>query len=133
MGSVTELLVASLTVVLVAGSVWLLVTAVRALGQDFSLTARIFEAHVLVTTGPYRLVRNPIYTGLLGLLIATGLTLSPWRALLGGIVVYLLGTSLRIRIEERLLHATFGAVFETYLQTVPALIPFPRPHGGGRV
>jgi protein-S-isoprenylcysteine O-methyltransferase Ste14 len=69
-------------------------------------------------------VRHPIYAAMLGLMVATGLVISkPW-ALGVGVVLYLLGTTSRIRIEERLLLQQFGDRYEGYKSKVPALIPF---------
>ena len=53
----------------VSGAV-LMIAAVRTLGKQWSLTARVLEDHELVTSGPYRLVRHPIYTGLVALVLA---------------------------------------------------------------
>jgi protein-S-isoprenylcysteine O-methyltransferase Ste14 len=58
-----------------------------------------------------------------GMLIATGLTASPLLPLLAAAAVFLLGTWIRVRIEERLLRATFGSRFDDYARKVPALIP----------
>lgn len=103
------------------------VTAVRHLGKQWSLVARVADEHDLITSGPYAIVRHPIYTAMLGLLVATGMTFSSVPATLLGVVLYLLGTLIRTRIEERLLMATFGERYQAYARRVPALIPFSRP------
>ena len=97
--------------------------AARQLGKQWSLAARIVEDHSLIQDGPYRFVRNPIYTGMLGMLIATGLTVSPILPLLAASAIFLIGTYVRVRIEERLLRETFGPQFEDYKRRVPAVIP----------
>jgi protein-S-isoprenylcysteine O-methyltransferase Ste14 len=81
---------------------------------------------VLVTDGPYALVRHPIYTGMFGMLLATGLAVSRWHFLLAGAGLYWLGTVIRTRVEERLLRSAFGAAYDDYARRVPALIPLPR-------
>ena len=78
----------------------------------------------MITDGPYRLVRNPIYTGMFGLLLATGLAVSHWVGLLIAIAVYAVGTVIRVRSEEKLLRGAFGAEFDSYARHVPAVIPF---------
>jgi protein-S-isoprenylcysteine O-methyltransferase Ste14 len=60
---------------------------------------------------------------MLGMLIATGLAISDWIALFAAIVVFAIGTWIRVRIEERLLRETFGQSFEDYAREVPAVIP----------
>jgi protein-S-isoprenylcysteine O-methyltransferase Ste14 len=112
-----------LTIALEVCSIWLVLAAVRALGRQWSLTARVTEGHRLVVEGPYNLVRNPIYTGMLGMLIATGLALSRWPNLLLAILVFIVGTLIRVRSEERLLREAFGQEFEAYSSRVPAIIP----------
>jgi len=110
-------------VLLSAVSVWLGAAAVRALGKEWSLTARLVEGHRLVTEGPYALVRHPVYTGMAGKLLATGLTYSHWLGLLLGVVIFTAGTVVRVRSEERLLRAEFGAEFDAYARRVPAVVP----------
>jgi protein-S-isoprenylcysteine O-methyltransferase Ste14 len=112
-----------LALAIAAFSAWLVNSAARRLGKQWSLAARIVEDHALIQDGPYRFVRNPIYTGMFGMLIATGLTASPLLPLLAAAAVFLLGTWIRVRIEERLLRATFGSRFDDYARKVPALIP----------
>jgi protein-S-isoprenylcysteine O-methyltransferase Ste14 len=112
-----------LTLLLELYSLWLVRGAVRALGKQWSLTARVTEGHRLVIEGPYRIVRNPIYTGMLGMLLATGFAFSRWPALVVGVVVFITGTMIRVRSEEKLLRETFGEEFEAYAKRVPALIP----------
>jgi protein-S-isoprenylcysteine O-methyltransferase Ste14 len=123
LGISLEILLAFLTVCISIGSVWIVLFAVRTLGKQWSLSARIVTDHTLVTQGPYGLVRHPIYSGMIGMMIATGLAISTWEALLTAIIFGLVGTTIRIRSEEKLLRSTFGVEFDRYAQRVPALFP----------
>ena len=114
---------AILTVAIAVASAWMVNAAARRLGKQWALTARVVEGHELIQDGPYRLVRNPIYTGMLGMLLATGMALTQWIPLLIAIVIFIAGTYIRVRSEERLLRQAFGPEFETYARNVPALIP----------
>jgi protein-S-isoprenylcysteine O-methyltransferase Ste14 len=123
MPSWMEWVVAGVQVVIAGLSVWLSASAVRTLGKQWTYVARTIEGHELITQGPYHLVRNPIYLGMFGMMLAFGLSLAVWPALIGAIVIFLIGTFIRIRSEEKLLRATFGAQFEDYAQRVPAFLP----------
>ncbi len=112
-----------IAVALAIASVLLVIAAIKTLGKEWSITARVVTGHKLATKGPYDFVRHPIYTGMLGMLLATGIAVSYWPALLVAIAVYSGGTWIRIRSEERLLRETFGAEFEAYSRRVPALLP----------
>jgi protein-S-isoprenylcysteine O-methyltransferase Ste14 len=118
-----ELLTAAIAMAAAIGSVILIMAAVKTLGKEWGITARMVEDHKLATKGPYACVRHPIYTGMLGMLIATGLAISHWIALVAAIVIFGIGTLIRVRIEERLLRETFGQQFEEYAREVPAVIP----------
>ncbi len=119
-----EILLAILTMVLAITTVWFCSTAIRALGKQWSLAARLVEGHKLVKEGPYSVVRNPIYTGMFGMLLATGLAVSHWIGVLVAVVVFAIGTAIRVRSEETLLREAFGREFEDYARAVPAVIPF---------
>jgi protein-S-isoprenylcysteine O-methyltransferase Ste14 len=101
--------------------------ALRTLDKQWSLTARVRADHALVTHGPFAHVRHPIYTALLGLLVATGLACADGRALLLASAVYLAGTLWRADREERLLRGMFGAAYDAYAARVPRLLPSLRP------
>jgi protein-S-isoprenylcysteine O-methyltransferase Ste14 len=113
-----------LACVLAVSSVALVLVSVRTLGKQWTVAARLVEGHNLVTQGPYRVVRNPIYTGMFGMLVATGIVFTRWPALLIAIAIFLAATIRRIRVEERLLSSQFGAEFKQYCEQVPnALLP----------
>ena len=114
---------ALLAVAIAIGSVLLVHSAARQLGKQWALAARLIEGHDLIQDGPYRFVRNPIYTGMFGMLLATGLAICQWNQLAIAIVVFFAGTYIRIQSEERLLRQAFGAEFDAYKKRVPALIP----------
>ena len=120
---VLEVILALITAVIAFGSVWIVMAAVRTLGKEWSVTARLVEGHKLATDGPYRFVRHPIYIGMLGMLLATGLAISHWAALIAALVIFFIGTIIRVRSEERLLREQFGAEFDQYKRQVVALIP----------
>src|SRR5262249_50775826 len=99
--------------------------AVRTLDRQWSYTARLVEDHQLVTRGPYGIVRHPIYTAMLGKLIATNFAFGHWLGLLIAVPVFVIGTLVRIRSEEKLLREAFGSQYEDYASRVPAFIPIP--------
>src|ERR1043165_8026706 len=107
---ILEIALAILTMLLAIFSVWFCAAAIRTLGAQWSLAARVVEGHKLVTRGPYSVVRNPIYTGMLGMLLATGLAVSHWIGLLLAIVMFAIGTVIRVNSEERLLREMFARV-----------------------
>jgi protein-S-isoprenylcysteine O-methyltransferase Ste14 len=119
-----EIAVTVSALVLAALSLGLMWRAIIVLGKQWAYVARIVEGHTLITEGPYNLVRNPIYTGMFGMLLATGLAASRWPMLIAAIIFFLSGTWIRVRREENLLRQSFGAEFEVYLSRVPALIPW---------
>jgi protein-S-isoprenylcysteine O-methyltransferase Ste14 len=123
-GHALEIGLALLTIVLTVTTVWFCSAAIRALGKQWSLAARVVEGHKLVKEGPYSVVRNPIYTGMFGMLLATGLAVSHWLGLVMAIGLFVIGTFIRIHSEEKLLRDVFGSEFEEYAARVPAVIPF---------
>ena len=122
-GIVLEIILAFVTVIISSGSVWLVLSSVRTLGKQWTVTAQTVENHKFITDGPYRYVRNPIYAGMLGMIVATGLIMSTWYALLIALFCGWAGTMIRIRSEEKLLLAAFGEEFILYTRKVPALFP----------
>jgi protein-S-isoprenylcysteine O-methyltransferase Ste14 len=115
--------VSVLAFVIALASVALVNWAARSLGKQWSLEARLVEGHELIEDGPYRFVRNPIYTGMFGMLIATGMIGMRWELLAVAVVLFAAGTYVRIRAEEQLLRGAFGVRFEEYARRVWALIP----------
>ncbi|MDF3294139.1 methyltransferase family protein [Streptomyces silvisoli] len=103
----------------------LLLWARWVLGTMWASIPMVQEHHELRTDGPYRLVRHPIYTGLLGLVIGAMLAcgFGIWIVILAATVPWLLR---RVRIEDAMMVSQFGASYEAYRAHVPALIP--RPH-----
>lgn len=79
-----QYVVALLILLLVIASIWLITAAVRTLGKQWSLQARVLETHELIRRGPYRVVRNPIYTGMFGMLITASLACGHWVGLILG-------------------------------------------------
>jgi protein-S-isoprenylcysteine O-methyltransferase Ste14 len=110
-------------IALAYASASLAVWARRELGREWSLTARVLAGHRLVTSGPYALVRHPIYSAMLGLWIATALAVARPFGVALGIVPLVWGTMIRVRSEDALLHASFGETFEAWARKVPALLP----------
>jgi protein-S-isoprenylcysteine O-methyltransferase Ste14 len=101
-------------------------SAVRHLGRQFRVNAGLYEDHQLVRTGPYAIVRHPIYSSLLAILGSTLFLLTPWVWALVSLAVFIAGTEIRVRTEDGLLAARFGSEFTRYQRSVPAYIPFIR-------
>jgi protein-S-isoprenylcysteine O-methyltransferase Ste14 len=102
-------------------------TATRALGrQHLRFDAAIGAEHELVRSGPYRLVRHPIYTSMLCVLWGIGFMAASPLMFVVATAVFLVGTEIRVRIEDELLGARFGEQFESYRQSTRAYLPLLR-------
>jgi protein-S-isoprenylcysteine O-methyltransferase Ste14 len=118
-----EIILTGLTIAIALASVWFCYAAARTLGKQWALVARVVEGHELVMSGPYAVVRNPIYLAMLGMLIASGLAATRWPILVAALVVFQIGTAIRIRSEEKILREAFGVKFDEYARRVPAFLP----------
>src|SRR6185437_11164949 len=101
-------------------------TGTRALGRHLRLDAALNPDHELVRSGPYRVIRHPIYASMLCVLLGTGFLVARWALLIAGVLVFIAGTEIRVRIEEKLLASRFGDEFLEYRRGVPAYIPLIR-------
>jgi protein-S-isoprenylcysteine O-methyltransferase Ste14 len=99
-------------------------TSVRALGRQWRIDAGLNPEHQLVRSGAYRVVRHPIYTSMICVLLGTGFMVAPPLLFLAAFVLLIVGTEIRVRIEDALLASRFGGEFTEYQRTVPAYIPF---------
>ncbi len=97
--------------------------AVLTLGRFFKVTVSIQAGHRVVRSGPYRRLRHPSYTGLLAILSGLGLMLGTWLGLAALIVLPLVGTLIRIRVEEAVLLEALGSEYADYAATTRRLIP----------
>ena len=110
-------------VFLTAGGLLFAVWARLHLGRNWSGSVTIKEGHELVMSGPYSLVRHPIYTGLLVALLGSTLALGDWR----GVLAFALAAGAlwrKLRVEERWMRQQFGDAYQFYSRRVAALIPF---------
>ncbi len=114
---------------------WVLV-AVAALGLTFTWWARLYLGrlwsssvtkkadHHVVDTGPYAIVRHPIYTGIIAAVLATAV-LKGSPAAIAGALLMTFGLWIKARLEERFLREQLGAdAYDSYRRKVPMLVPF---------
>jgi len=97
--------------------------AMRTLGAAYTRTLRTEADQALMTSGPYRWIRHPGYAASIAVWVGAALAFHSWVA--AGLVAILLGLAYgyRIRSEERMLAATFGAAYEAYARRTARLIP----------
>ncbi len=93
------------------------------LGRNWSGTVTLKENHELIVRGPYRLVRHPIYTGLLAMLLATVIQQGHIAAMLGLVIAF---ASLWIKLirEEEVMGKQFPDQYAAYRRRVSRIIPF---------
>jgi protein-S-isoprenylcysteine O-methyltransferase Ste14 len=97
------------------------------LGRLWSSAITRKEGHRVIDTGPYGLVRHPIYTGLIAAILATGAAVATVTALLGALMIAF-GLWQKARMEEHFLTIELGAdAYGPYCGRVPMLVPF-LPH-----
>jgi protein-S-isoprenylcysteine O-methyltransferase Ste14 len=102
-------------------------TAIRNLGKQLRIEAGLYADHELVRSGPYRVVRHPIYAGMLAMYLATALIWTPRVAsAVIGLVLMIAGIEIRLRAEDSLLASRFGKQFEVYRTSTAAYLPFVR-------
>jgi len=93
------------------------------LGKLWSGAVTRKENHRVVDTGPYAVVRHPIYTGLLGATLVTAIAEATVPALLA-LAVIATGLWLKARLEEDFLRRELGDAYDAYRRRVPMLLPF---------
>jgi protein-S-isoprenylcysteine O-methyltransferase Ste14 len=96
------------------------------IGKNVSETVLIKEDHELVTSGPYKWVRHPLYGTALLLLFSISITFGDWILLVGSLVGLIAFRLLVIPTEEKLLLEAFGEEFEYYQSRTGALFPWIR-------
>ena len=99
------------------------VWAVAALGRSFRTTVEVDPGQPVVSSGPYRWIRHPSYTGLLLIVAGFGLALGNWLSFLACLVVPLPALLWRIRVEEAELTGVLGDAYRTYQARTTRLLP----------
>ena len=96
---------------------------IRHLGKQWRIQAALSKDHELITSGPYKFIRHPIYASMLAMFIASVFLLGrlPWWPI--GFALFLAGIETRMHIEDALLQNRFGARFEEWIKAVPAYLP----------
>ena len=94
----------------------------RTLGGNWSATVTLKQGHTLTTGGPYRWVRNPIYTGILLMIVGTALVVGRGRGWLA-LLLALAALLVKIQQEERFMQRQFPQDFPAYRRRTAALLP----------
>ena len=93
------------------------------LASNWSSAVTIKKDHELITTGPYALVRHPIYTGILTGFVGTAIALSEVRGIIGFVLLFV-ALWAKLRTEEEWMRSEFGETYATYAHQTAALVPY---------
>ena len=93
------------------------------LGSNWSRSVTIKQDHELITTGPYAMVRHPIYTGILTGFIGMAIAISQVRGVIV-FVLFFLAFWIKLRMEEQWMRSQFGETYATYARKTAALAPY---------
>ena len=97
--------------------------AILTLGRLFTQSVMVRERHVVVASGPYRVLRHPAYTGTLLTLVGLMLTLDNWLSVVAVTVGFFAGHIPRIRVEERVLEENLGESYREFERTHKRIVP----------
>jgi protein-S-isoprenylcysteine O-methyltransferase Ste14 len=93
------------------------------LGKYWSARVTLAEDHQLIQSGPYQLVRNPMYLGILLGMFGTAVVIGQLRGMLAATAV-LFALLWKIKAEEKILSNHFGERFQQYKKNAKSIIPF---------
>lgn len=93
------------------------------LGKNWSLSVQEKEDHQLIQNGMYKVVRHPIYTGLLFLFLGNVIIVGDYRGIIAILIVFI-SFWFKLIKEEKLLFETFGIRYLEYKKRTKALIPY---------
>lgn len=105
-----------------ASGLWLAGSAIREIGTG-ALGYVSPRADHLSTTGPYRLMRHPIYAGVTLILTGIAAGLRSWPGLLVVVALFVPAASYRARLEEEALAKRFGKEWQEYAKKTPPILP----------
>jgi protein-S-isoprenylcysteine O-methyltransferase len=114
----------ALSAILTVAGMTLRWVSIRTLGRFFTVNIAIRHDQYVVTSGPYRFIRHPSYSGLLSAFLGLGLYLANWLSLLVIIIPIAWATLNRIDKEEEALLAGLGPPYKAYCDKTKRLIPW---------
>ena len=97
--------------------------AIIHLGRFFTVNVAIAEDHELITTGPYRYVRHPSYTGTLLIFLGFGLCMLNIFSVAAVFLPIFVAFFWRMHVEEAALHEAFGDRYQAYVARTRRIIP----------
>jgi protein-S-isoprenylcysteine O-methyltransferase Ste14 len=112
-----------LAFVLAGGGLGLRFAAINSLGRLFSTRVQIHSNHQLITSGPYRAIRHPSYSGILLAFAGAGIAFGDVLALLILLIPGFMVINARVELEEQWLTRAFGEQYLNYCQRTQKLIP----------
>jgi protein-S-isoprenylcysteine O-methyltransferase Ste14 len=110
---------ASVTIAGLLFAIW----ARQHLATNWSSSVTIKQGHELITSGPYAVVRHPIYTGILTGFLGTAIALAQVRGIVG-LVLLFISFWAKLRLEEKFMRSQFGETYATYAHQTAALVPY---------
>src|SRR5579863_1974802 len=110
---------AAITVAGLLFAVW----AREHLGRNWSSSVTIKQDHELITTGPYAVVRHPIYTGILAGFLGMAIAISEVRGFIVFVLIFV-AFWIKFRMEEQWMRSQFGEAYATYARHTAALLPY---------
>ncbi len=93
------------------------------LGSNWSRSVTIKQDHELITTGPYAMVRHPIYTGILTGFLGMAIAICQVRGFIVFVLIFL-ALWMKLRMEEQWMRSQFGETYAAYTHQTAALVPY---------
>ncbi len=97
--------------------------AIRTLGRAFTSTVQVQQGQILITSGPYHLVRHPSYLGAYITFLGCAVFLQSWIGLLVAAASMGIAYLIRIPVEEHALAAHFGTAWQLYCRRTWRMLP----------
>ncbi len=107
-----------------ATALWVFRRSHKELGRNWSITLEIRERHKLVCTGPYAVIRHPMYTSFMLMGLGQAFLLSNWVAGAAGLIGFAVLFFLRVDKEERMMMENFGPEYRAYMERTKRIIPY---------
>ena len=113
----------AIALVMTAAGIGFAIWARVYLGTNWSGAVTVKKYHTLIRSGPYSVVRHPIYTGLLLAALGGAIAFGHMRGFIG-VLLLLVALRVKLQLEEQFMQEQFGAEYTSYKRDVKALVPF---------